>query len=167
MFSIWGCVAALTVGFSIKRVGPAVLLLFSMIAFTCGSIILSVTPVHETYFRSCLGAMTILSFGMDLSFPAASIILSDELPMQYQGMAGSLVNTVVNYSMSLFLGIGATIERQINRNGEKPLEGFRAALYFAIGVGSLGILISGVFVFQKEWTRFKRRRENQLEYNGS
>lgn len=167
MFSIWGCIAALTVGFSIKRVGPAVLLFFSMIAFTCGSIILSVTPVHETYFRSCLGAMVILSFGMDLSFPAASIILSDELSMQYQGMAGSLVNTVVNYSMSLFLGIGGTIERQINKSGDRLLEGFRAALYFAIGVGSLGILISGVFVLQKELMRSKSRKENELEYNGS
>lgn len=167
MFSIWGCVAAMTVGLSIKKVGPAILLFFSMIAFTCGSIILSVTPVHQTYFRSCMGAMIILSFGMDLSFPAASIILSDELPMQYQGMAGSLVNTVVNYSMSLFLGIGGTVERQINKNGDKLLEGFRAALYFAVGVGGLGIMISGVFVLQKGWMRHKARKENQMEYNGS
>lgn len=149
MFAIWGCIAALTVGFSIKRLGPAILLFFSLIAFDCGSIILSVTPIHETYFRSCLGAMIILSFGMDLSFPAASIILSDELPMQYQGMAGSLVNTVVNYSMSLFLGIGGTVERNVNKAGSDALKGYRAALYLAIGAASLGVFISGIFMIEK------------------
>ncbi|QLG70836.1 hypothetical protein HG535_0A07790 [Zygotorulaspora mrakii] len=161
MFAIWGCIAALTVAFSIKRVGPAVLLLFSLIAFDCGSIILSVTPVHETYFRSCLGAMIILSFGMDLSFPAASIILSDELPMQYQGMAGSLVNTVVNYSMSLFLGIGGTVERQINKTGLELLKGYRAALYFAIGSASLGVLISGIFVMERIWKHNRVKKASQ------
>lgn len=111
--------------------------------------LLSVTPIHETYFRSCLGAMIILSFGMDLSFPAASIILSDELPMQYQGMAGSLVNTVVNYSMSLFLGIGGTVERNVNKAGSDALKGYRAALYLAIGAASLGVFISGIFMIEK------------------
>lgn len=163
-FAIFGSIASITVGLSIKRVGPAVILFVSMVAFVCGSIILSVTPAHQTYFRSCLGAMVILAFGMDLSFPAASIILSDSLPMQYQGMAGSLVNTVVNYSMSLFLGIGGTVERHINKDGTELLKGYRAALYSAVAFASLGVIISGIFMLQKLLEQREARMENDLEY---
>lgn len=151
MFVIWGTVAAFVVAVTIKRVGPAVLLCFAMIAFDCGSIMLSVTPVHQTYWKMNVGMQIILSFGMDLSFPASSIILSDFLPMQYQGMAGSLVNTVVNYSTSLCLGMGGTVEQQINKDKTNLLKGYRSALYLAIGLASAGVIISFIFLFVTIW----------------
>ena len=46
MFIIWGSIAAFIVGFTINRVGPAVLLFFSALGFTMGSLMLSVTPIH-------------------------------------------------------------------------------------------------------------------------
>ncbi|CAI4657438.1 CAS_1a_G0039390.mRNA.1.CDS.1 [Saccharomyces cerevisiae] len=148
MFLIWGIIAALLVGFTIKNVSPSVFLFFSMVAFNVGSIMASVTPVHETYFRTQLGTMIILSFGMDLSFPASSIIFSDNLPMEYQGMAGSLVNTVVNYSMSLCLGMGATVETQVNSDGKHLLKGYRGAQYLGIGLASLACMISGLYMVE-------------------
>ena len=148
MFLIWGIVAALLVGFSIKRVSPSVFLFFAMVAFNVGSIMASVTPVHESYFRTQMGTMIILSFGMDLSFPASSIIFCDYLPMEYQGMAGSLVNTVVNYSMSLCLGMGATVEMQLDPDGKHILKGYRGAQYLGIGLATLACIISGLYMVE-------------------
>jgi hypothetical protein len=48
---------------------------------------------------------------MDLSFPCGTIILSNAMPREHQGIAASLINTVVNYSISLSLGIAGTIIR--------------------------------------------------------
>lgn len=157
MFAIWGIVASLLVGYTIHKTGPAVILFLSMVAFDCGCIMLAVTPVHQTYFRMTLGIMIILSFGMDLSFPAASIILSDQLPSQYQGMAGSLVSTMISYSMSLCLGISGTAEHQVNKNGIDLLKGYQAALYVGIGLASLGVVISGAFMIEDWWTSRRKR----------
>ncbi|SCV01927.1 LANO_0F14224g1_1 [Lachancea nothofagi CBS 11611] len=151
MFAIWGIVASLLVGYTIHKTGPAVILFASMIAFNCGCIMLAVTPVHQTYFRMTLGIMVILSFGMDLSFPAASIILSDVLPSQYQGMAGSLVSTMVSYSSSICLGMGSTAERYINKDGTELLKGYRAALYVGIGLASVAVFISGWYLIEERW----------------
>ncbi|SCU99869.1 LAMI_0G01376g1_1 [Lachancea mirantina] len=159
MFVIWGIIAALTVGKTIHRMHPSILLFFSMVAFDCGCIMLAVTPVHQTYFRITMGTMIILSFGMDFSFPAASITLSDELPSEHQGMAGSLVSTMINYSMSLCLGIGGTAERQINKSGNDLLKGYRAALYVGIGLASIGVFISGTFMLENI---YQARRKNML-----
>ncbi|SCU89850.1 LAFA_0E21396g1_1 [Lachancea sp. 'fantastica'] len=155
MFAIWGIVAALLVGYTLHICGPAVILLASMIAFDCGCIMLSVTPVNQSYFKMTLGIMIILSFGMDLSFPASSIIVSDELPGQYQGMAGSLVSTMVSYSSSLCLGIGTTAEHYINKDGSRLLEGYRAALYVGIGLASIAVLISATYLIEELWAKRK------------
>ncbi|SCV00990.1 LAME_0G13322g1_1 [Lachancea meyersii CBS 8951] len=163
MFVIWGIVAALLVGYTLHICGPAVLLFISMIAFDCGCIMLAVTPVNQTYFRMTLGIMTILSFGMDLSFPASSIILSDELPSQYQGMAGSLVSTMVSYSSSMCLGIGTTAEHYVNKSGTELLEGYRAALYVGIGLSSLAVINSGIYMIEEWWLKRKERLAKDLK----
>lgn len=163
MFAIFGIIAALVVGFTIKKATASIILFVSMVAFTVGSAMLSVTPVHQTYFRMNLGTMIILSFGMDMSFPAASIILSDFLPMQYQGMAGSLANTMVNYSMSLCLGMGTTVERQVNKSGNDTLRGYRGAEYLGIGLAGLGAIIAFLFMAEKYWVDRKERLELDKE----
>jgi hypothetical protein len=55
---------------------------------------------------------------MDMSFPAATVILSNAMPKEHQGLAASLVNTMVNYSISIGLGIAGTVEANvITHNG--------------------------------------------------
>ena len=44
-----------------------------------------------------------------MSFPSGILILSNAMPHKDQGVAGSLVNTVVNYSISMGLGIAGTV----------------------------------------------------------
>ncbi|CUS21421.1 LAQU0S03e02212g1_1 [Lachancea quebecensis] len=162
MFAIFGTIAAFLVGRTIHKTGPAIILLASVVAFDVGCIMLAVTPVHQTYFRMSLGTMVILSFGMDLSFPASSIILSDQLPSQYQGMAGSLVNTMINYSMSLCLGVSGTAERQVNKDGTDLLKGYRAAIYVGIGLASIGVFVSGAYAIEDWWVK-RRGRSARIE----
>jgi hypothetical protein len=50
---------------------------------------------------------------MDMSFPAATVILSNAMPKEHQGLAASLVNTMVNYSISIGLGIAGTVEANV------------------------------------------------------
>lgn len=75
---------------------------------------------------------------MDISFPASATILSDAVPAKHQGVSASLVNTVINYSIAIGLGIAGTVEAQVNHNGNQVLEGYRAALYTAVGLASVG-----------------------------
>ena len=85
---------------------------------------------------------------MDMSFPAATILLSDRMGKEYQGLAASLVNTFVNYSISIGLGFAALVETRVNDGGTSPselLKGFRGALYMGIGLSSLGVFVAFVF----------------------
>lgn len=82
----------------------------------------------------------------DLSYPSGTILLSNATPREHQGIAASLMNTVVNYSISIGLGIAGTVESRINRTGDKTLEGYRSAYYVGIGLAGLGCCVSVLFV---------------------
>ncbi|CCH45779.1 Drug resistance protein [Wickerhamomyces ciferrii] len=145
-FAVFGSLACFIVSMLIKKVKPSYILLASMCAFFVGIAMLSKTPIHQTFFNMSFAQMVILSFGMDLSFPAALLILSDALPKKHQGMAGSLVSTMVNYSMSIGLGIAATAEVQIYEKTSDLLKSYRAAMYVGIGFAVAAILLNIVQV---------------------
>ncbi|RYP03209.1 hypothetical protein DL764_005313 [Monosporascus ibericus] len=93
--------------------------------------------------------MLIALFGMDMSFPAGTLILSDAMPRRHQGIAASLVSTVVNYSISIALGFAGTVDVNVNNGGlteHDVIKGYRGALYMAIGLAGLGVAICLAFL---------------------
>lgn len=89
-----------------------------------------------------------------MSFPSGTILLSNSMPREQQGMAASVVNTVVNYSISLSLGIAGTIESNVNDGGRDILRGYHGALYLAMGLSGLGFLVA-MTSLSKEATKCK------------
>jgi len=89
-----------------------------------------------------------MPFGMDMSFPAGTIILSDAMSQEHQGLAASLANTVVNYSMSIALGIAGTVEVHVNhhRTDLEDIEGgIRAARWTGVGLAGVGVVLGALF----------------------
>ena len=72
--------------------------------------------------------------------------MSNATPREHQGVAASLMNTVVNYSISIGLGLAGTAESQLNRGGTDILRGYHAAWYIGIGLAGLGWAVSLHFV---------------------
>ncbi|KAK3941159.1 major facilitator superfamily-domain-containing protein [Diplogelasinospora grovesii] len=95
---ISGLVASLLVGFLIARVKPHWIILISMCAFSTGSLLLATAPVYQSYWFNTFFGILIMPFGMDMSNPAATILLSNSVSKEHQGIAASLVVTTVNYS---------------------------------------------------------------------
>ena len=99
---------------------------------------------NSSSWANILGAkfvsLLIQPIGMDMSFPAACILLSSSLPRHQQGIAGSLVSTFVNYSISIGLGFAGTVEYYTTKNKEPNLStsifGMRNA--FRMGMGLAG-----------------------------
>ncbi|WEJ94277.1 multidrug-resistance type transporter aminotriazole resistance [Yamadazyma tenuis] len=143
---VLGIVAAMSVAFIIHRTRPSYILFAASLGFHVGCIMLAVTPVKQSYWGLTFGQLFILTWGMDLSFAAGSIILSDFLPKEHQGMAGSLVSTVVNYSVSLFLSLASNIEVETYKKVHSSIKSYRNAIYFGIGISGLGVLLAFAFI---------------------
>ena len=152
--AIIGALASVTTGILLGRLRPAWVMMIALTAFTVGTILTATAPIGQIYWAQTFVCTMIIPWGMDMSFPAATLILSNAVSKEHQGVAASLVNTVVNYSISLSLGFAGTIESHVDGNGKTPadvLRGYRGAWYMAIGLTGFGLFLSVVFVIKGYW----------------
>lgn len=161
-----GAVAALVVGTLLHRVGPPWIMTAALVAFTVGLILMATCPIDQTYWAQTFVSFIVTPWGMDMSFPAGTLILSNAVAREHQGIAASLVNTVVNYSIALGLGIAGTVEYQTNNGGNTQadiLKGYRSAYYLGIGIAGLGVCICIAYVLKSRKTKQQAGEETAKE----
>ncbi|KAF2103901.1 YOR378W-like protein [Rhizodiscina lignyota] len=143
-----GLIAAGMTGFLLTHTPVSFVMMCSMIAFCLGIVIAATQPAQQTYWAQMFVSIVVMPFGMDMSFPAATVILSNHMPREHQGLAASLVNTVVNYSISIALGIAGTVEVNVLKSKAHEgdlLFGIRSAWYTAIGLSLAGVILGALF----------------------
>lgn len=84
------------------------------------------------------------------------------MPPSEQGVAASLVNTVLNYSISIGLGMAGTVESQVNDGGKNLLKGYRGAWYLGIGLDVLGICLACCLILSWKATVKAKLRAEQV-----
>ncbi|EME42854.1 hypothetical protein DOTSEDRAFT_173327 [Dothistroma septosporum NZE10] len=152
--TISGAVAAVATGALLHKLKPAWVMMIALCAFMTGTILIATLPPNQIYWAQIFVCTLIAPFGMDMSFPSATLVISDSVKKAHQGVAASLVNTVVNYSISLGLGFAGTVEVHVNNGGqtyEDTLHGYRSALYMGIGLAGLGVFLAFIFVLKSYW----------------
>lgn len=148
---IVGSTAAWAVALLLPRLGPPMVMACALLSFATGLVLIATCPVDQTYWGQVFVSFLVTPWGMDMSFPAGTLLLSNAVAREHQGIAASLVATIVNYSIALGLGFAGTIEYQTNKGGTSPadvLRGFRSAFYLGIGLAGLGCLVCFVFSFK-------------------
>lgn len=139
--AISGFFASITTGYLIGKIGVPPIMILAMIAFFIANVLAATMPVDQTYWTQTFFATIIVPWGMDMSFPAAVIMLSAAVPPEHQGIAASLALTTTNYAMSIGLGIAGTAVSNLG-DGSDLLADCRHAWYVAIGLSGLGIVIA-------------------------
>ncbi|KAF4980959.1 hypothetical protein FDECE_17777 [Fusarium decemcellulare] len=150
--AISGAAASMTTAWLLHVTHPALVMLMALTSFTTGTVLMMTAPVDQSYWFQSFFSLIVMTWGMDMSFPAATLILSNSVKREHQGIAASLVSTVVNYSISLGLGFAATVEVHVNDGGEtmkQVLFGYRAAWYMAAGFSGLGLGISAIYFLRR------------------
>ncbi|KAL4802424.1 major facilitator superfamily-domain-containing protein [Aspergillus unguis] len=163
--AISGLFAAGMTGFLLGKFRASTVMLISMTCFLVGGIIFATIPVDQIYWAQTFVGIVVLPWGMDMSFPAGTIILSRAMPKEHQGLAASLVNTFVNYSISIGLGLAGTVEGEVGDKGKNVLQGYRGAFYVGVGLSGLGVILALVFCFVERFSikiiRVQEKSESQ------
>lgn len=143
------------------QVKPPTVMMISMAAFVIGTVLTASAPTNQTYWGQIFVSMIVMPFGMDMSFPAATLTLSNSVAKKHQGIGASLVNTVVNYGIALGVGFAGTVDVNVHGGIDTEharLRGYRSALWTGVGIGGLGLLISCVFLC-REQIHLRRNRK--------
>ncbi|CAO1634310.1 unnamed protein product [Parajaminaea phylloscopi] len=163
---ISGIVAASTSMVLLTRFGPAWVMLVAMTAFCLANLLLATMPAQQLYWKQAFPSYVIAPLGMDMSFPSASLIVANSLPQHKQGVAGSLVNTIINYCVAIGLGLAGTVEAHTNAGGSRIVDGYRYSLYTGVGLAGLGTALAAANAVA-EVARGVRRRRGQVDREAS
>lgn len=104
------------------------------------NLLLATIPVYQSFWYQVFWVNVLASFGIDLSFPASTLLMSRLVPPEQQGIAASLIATVAYYSQSIGLGIAGTVQSEISNRS--ILRGYRAAFFTSVGMSGLAFLVS-------------------------
>lgn len=165
-----GVGAGVLVVFLLRKVLVSVVMLIAMLCFFTGIVLMGTRSQSQIYWGQMFFSVIIQSFGMDMSFPAGTMILSSAFPKHQQGLAGSLVATFVNYSVSIGLGMAGTVEYYTTKDmpdGQaKTIKGMRNAFYMGMGLAGIGVIVGAVFV-ARETHRKRKERSVLVESDSS
>ncbi|PQE29397.1 efflux pump antibiotic resistance protein [Rutstroemia sp. NJR-2017a WRK4] len=144
--TIVGCMVAFFAAWLVPRVPAQVIICMGCLAMVTINVLLATIPANLTYWAMAFPAMFISAFTIDLITTSGQIIASNTVPMKHQGVAGSLIGTLLGYGLSTGLGIAGTVEVNTNRNGEDLLRGYHCAAYMGVGLASVALVIGAVFI---------------------
>ncbi|CCC67130.1 hypothetical protein NCAS_0A05720 [Naumovozyma castellii] len=144
--SIAGFIAAL---FSILLISTAVPVQIRLLAGACSFLLAHILFITlsrtESYWARPFLTIIIISIGLDISFPSATLLLSNGVPQELRGISAALVGTALNYGTGIGPPIAQTI---IGYQCDKcmasgDMDQFVKAIHIAaaVGIGASGIAV--------------------------
>lgn len=146
--AICGVLATWMVSKLMHRIPGHYIFLASQFAFALGPAFFLPQTASSNYFALSMPGIGLATFGPDLSFAAASIYITSQVPRSYQGSAGSLLVTIQNLSSAIMTSVADSIAARVDtqENGEVGMDGLRAAWWLALAAAVVGGVITAVWV---------------------
>lgn len=150
---IGGLILATSEGFLLHIIPGYYLLILSGIGALGAQLLLALIPEGGNYWAWLLPAMILATIGIDLSITLMMVFVTTAQPIARQGLAGGLVNSVLQLGMALFVGLADII-----RVSTAPTSGDRGSyknvFWFGVGVGGLALMLMTI------WGRIPRQKSD-------
>ncbi|RYP93591.1 hypothetical protein DL770_000333 [Monosporascus sp. CRB-9-2] len=145
-FGVCGVAAAFLAALLVPRMAAQYILAIGTTCMLVSNVLIATMPAQQSYWYQVFPSTAISAFSPDLVYTAAQIIASNSVNRSQQGIAGSLVGSLLLYGNSLGLGFASTIESQIGKRSSDTVRGYRSALYFAVGICVVALVLDLAFV---------------------
>ncbi|KFX88787.1 hypothetical protein V490_07397 [Pseudogymnoascus sp. VKM F-3557] len=140
-------VAAAIISAKVIRYAPAEhIMAVGALASGVALILIATMPEQQVYWAQVFPALIFAAFGPDFLFTAAQIIASNTVKRHQQGVAGSLIGTLLSYGLSTGLGFAGTVEAYTNNKGNNVVQGYRNALYLGVGLAGISMVLAMLFI---------------------
>ncbi|KAL5343900.1 MFS general substrate transporter [Aspergillus crustosus] len=144
--AVCGTIAAILSAQAIRYLPAEYILAIGSLGSCIACILIATMPAQQTYWAQVFPALIFTALGPDFLFTAAQIIASNTVKRHQQGIAGSLIGTLLSYGLSTGLGFAGTVEAYTNDHGRDEIQGFRNALYLGVGLGGCAMVLALLFV---------------------
>jgi EmrB/QacA subfamily drug resistance transporter len=127
----------------VMRFGVPRLILGGMVAVTAGYALFLRVGLDSGYALTLFPTFILAGLGFALAFPPLNLAATSGVAPTEQGLAGGLLNTSFQFGGALVLAVVTAVNNANRGPGGTPvalLDGFHAAIYVSVIVGTLGAL---------------------------
>jgi len=135
-----GFALALIEGLILHLVSGRILLIISAFGALGCQLLFANLPDNPNYWAWLFPAMLLGTIGIDLSITLASVFVTTQLPKAKQGLAGGLLNSVLQLGVALLLGFSDIL--QANTVDEVGLKNsYKNTFWLGVGSGAAGLVV--------------------------
>lgn len=139
--TIGGAGAAILSAHIVRYIAAQYIFAIGSLATLVSLILVATMPEQQSYWAQVFPALLLASLGPDFLFTASQLIASGTVKRSQQGVAGSLIGTVLAYGLATGLGFAGTVEYYTNNQGKDLVKGYRNGLYLGIGMAGAAIIL--------------------------
>ncbi|KAI2622363.1 MFS general substrate transporter [Hypoxylon sp. NC1633] len=144
-FGFGGAAGTFLAAYLIPRVPAQWILALGTSCMLVATVLIATMPEQQSYWYQVFPSTIMSSLCPDLVYTAAQIIASNSVSRKQQGVAGSLIGSLLLYGSGLGLGFASTVESEVGKSHDM-VTGYRGALYFAVGLCITALILDIGFV---------------------
>jgi len=139
-----GLILSTVEGFILHLVSGRILLIISGLGALGAQLLLALAPRGANYWAWILPATILLTVGIDLSINLMTVFVTTQLPKARQGLAGGLINSVLQLGIALCLGLTDIIQTQtVESQGLR--QSYKNCFWFGTAVAAVTLALMTVW----------------------
>lgn len=138
--AIGGLILNIVEGFVLHLVSGWLLLILAGFGAVGCQLLLALVPLGGSYWAWILPANILGTISIDLSYTVLSVFITTQLPSSRQGLAGGLINSVLQLGMALLLGVGDIIQSYtVDQAGLR--QSYKNTFWLSVAVGGVSLVL--------------------------
>lgn len=117
----------------------------SGICWILAPLLFAIAPVGAHYWSYIFPAMICATLAIDTTFNVTNIFITTNTPLKRQGLAGALINSVLQLGIAFFLGLAGVIESAVEQSSGLR-RAYKAVFWFEVGCAGFAFVVLVVFV---------------------
>ncbi|KAF2428674.1 putative MFS multidrug transporter [Tothia fuscella] len=142
--AVGGCIIATAGGFIMHLLPGTILILVAGVAWILAPLLFAIVPEGANYYAYVFPSMICATIAIDVTFNVTNIFISTNMPLKRQGLAGALINSILQLGIAFFLGMGDLVATRTQDLGER--RSYKAVFWFEVGCASAALLLLLGFV---------------------
>jgi len=142
--AIGGLIMSTLSGFILHLVPGRLLLVIAGLAAIGCQLLLALIPPGGNYWAWVLPADILGTMSIDLSYTLLSVFITTQFPSARQGLAGGLINSVLQLGMALLLGISDIIQ-SYTVDDEGLRKSYKNTFWLTVGTGAVSLILMAVW----------------------
>ncbi|GME51268.1 MFS transporter [Neofusicoccum parvum] len=148
--ALGGCIISTVGGIFLHRIPGTFIIIAAGAAWIISPLLFAVAPSGANYWAYTFPSMICATIAIDLTFTVTNVFFTTSLPLKRQGLAGALINSLVQLSIAVFLGLADVTAAETVDLGLK--KSYKAVFWFEVGLACIAQILMVGFVKLKPAT---------------